>query len=184
MLMMSQHELYPTIRLNTPIKNLSWVDGKKLRIDVPLLRFSVSQASTDVFFDYLRPAANIPLYSDRLKDILDANGVDNIDYYDAEVVDEAHSTRCHYNAANIIGQLSAVDRQLSDVTPVKGSDLLLDDVEKLVLDEKRLAEILICRLAEYDLLTVVHDRIRTAIESIPARGVVFVKPEDWDGFTT
>ena len=61
---------------------------------------------------------DVPLFSQRLIEVLKGAGVRNLDLYDAEVIDrERGKTYTHYKAANIVGQVSCADLTRSEYLP-------------------------------------------------------------------
>src|SRR6185312_672984 len=183
-LLFSARELYPTVSLRTPLENLSWVDGTRFSGAMPALRFTIDGAEPFEWCDYVRPAANIPLFSPLMRTALEQAGVDNIDYYDAIVSHSSSGTSRSYFAANVLGQVAAMDRKKSKYVPFDGSDTLVSEIEALVLRDALPGEPGIFRLSEFDLLIVLDERVKRSVERSGAHGVVFLKPEEWDGFAT
>lgn len=183
-LLFSARELYPTVTLRTPLENLSWVDGTRFSAAMPALRFTIDAADPFEWCDYVRPAANIPLFSPLLRTALEQAGVDNIDYYDAIVSHAASGTSRAYFAANVLGQVRAMDRKKSKYVPFDGSDTLVSEIEQLVLRDAVPGDPSLFRLSEFDLLIVVDERVRKSVERSATHGVVFLEPGEWDGFST
>jgi len=78
---------YPAIELKTKIDDMHWVDGRKFSEVIPSLEFefTVDNEALLPLPDYVSPSAGIPLFSDRLKDLLNKCGIDNIDYHGAVI---------------------------------------------------------------------------------------------------
>ena len=182
--MRSQQTLYPVIELKQVIENTSWVDGTSFKTNINLLEFFVDGSLPLAWCDYFRPAVNIPLFSERMKECLASLGVDNIDYYDANVTNTQSGESRRYYAANIIGQVPGMDAEKSEYELFDEDSYLAEDIQKLVFDESKFSNIKLCRLAEYDLLLIAHQDLKTALESKNAVGVAFIEPELWDGFAT
>lgn len=183
-LLLSRRDLYPTLTLQTRVVETSWVNGTPLPGTMPVLQFTVEGNEPFTWCDYFRPAANIPLFSPRMEEALASAGVDNVDYYEAIVTHRASGASRPYRAANVIGQIAALDRDRSVFQQFPGSELIADEIENLVLREDRAGNVQLFRLAEYDLLIVASERVKRALESIDAIGVVLLPPEEWDGFAT
>jgi hypothetical protein len=80
--MRSQQSLYPMISLKQKISETSWVDGSRFTSNIPVLEFFVDDGMPFTWYDYFRPAANIPLFSERMKGWLDSYlyGIDSPRY--------------------------------------------------------------------------------------------------------
>ncbi len=183
-LLFSARELYSTVVLRTPLDNLSWVDGERFSGTMPVLRFTIDGADPFEWCDYLRPAANIPLVSPLLRSALEQAGVDKIDYYDAVVSHSASGTLRPYFAANVLARTAAMDRERCNYVPFDSSETLVSAIDELVLKDPVPGEPSLFRLSEFDLLIVVDERVKASVVRSGARGVVFVKPEEWDGLAT
>jgi hypothetical protein len=128
----------------------------------------------------------IPFYdtpqimSDAFADVLRNAGVDNVDFYDAVLVDEK-GTVLHkgYKAYNIISAVSAADVQKTRFSP-DSENLLIDAaIDKLAIDPKKARGLLMFRLAENVGTIVVHARVARAIEAANFDAVEVVAPEDF-----
>jgi hypothetical protein len=183
-LLFSARDLYPTVSLRTRIANLSWVDGTRFAGTMPALRFTIDGDGPFEWCDYLRPAANIPLFSPLLRTALEQGGVDNIDYYDAVVSHSPSGTARSYFAANVLGQFAAMDREKSQYVPFNGHDTLVSEIEKLVLRDSLPDAPHFFRLSEFDPLIVVDERVKQFVDRSGAHGVVLLEPDEWDGFAT
>jgi len=182
--MFSERWLYPSVTLRSAVDKLNWVGGNRLTAPTTPIRFETDVPEGFEWPDFVRPAANIPLVSPALRGSLQRAGVENVDYYAAEVVSTSTGQTRPYLAANIIGLVSAMDRSASQFTPFRGSPTAVRSIERLVLDERQCARRRIFRLAEFDLLVVVDDAVKNEIEAAGLRGVGLLPPENWDGFQT
>lgn len=183
-LMFSAGELYPMVDLTTPIEELSWVRGRPLDATIPELGFALDAGRSFAWPDFIRPGPNIPLFSPRLREALETSGVDNIEYYPARVVNRSTQEQRPYLGANIIGLVRAMDRDQSEFMAYDGNPDVALTIDRLVIDNSRFDGLRIMRLAEFDLLIIVEDKLKERLEQLPLVGVDFVAPEDWDGFRT
>lgn len=183
-LMFSAGELYPLVELTTPIEELSWVRGRPLDMTIPELGFAMDAGRSFAWPDFIRPGPNIPLFSPRLREALDAGGVDNIEYFPARVLNRSTGEQRPYFAANVIGLLRAMDRDQSQFMPYEDNPDVALTIDRLVIDDSRFDGLRLFRLAEFDLLIVVQDALKERLEQLALVGVDFVVPEDWDGFRT
>ncbi|NTV95171.1 MAG: hypothetical protein HGA75_07095 [Thiobacillus sp.] len=182
-LLFSARETYPSIVLTTPLDTLEWVTGSRFAQAPPALNYEFEADADFAWPDYLRPNSVIPLFSPLMREVLEQTGVSNIDYYPACVTNLTTKESRIYNAANIIGILPAMDREKSQFDPARRHPVVVRSIDRLVIDEGACANIPLFRLAEYDLLVVIDERVAHQLGGASLRGVVVVVPEDWDGFT-
>lgn len=183
-LFFSDRVRYPMITLPTPIENLLWVDGTPFSDPVPLLHFMIEGTDPFEWCDYLRPSAHIPLFSPLLRTALQQAGVDNVDYHEAVVTHAASGVARPYLAANVLGQVAAMDRAKSVFKPFRGSASLVRSFDRLVLSENVGTDLHFFRLREFDRLIVADEGVKQAVARSGAQGVIFMNPPDWDGFAT
>lgn len=122
------------------------------------------------------------LLSARMVRCLREAGVDNLECFEAVVVDSlTGSTYTHYNATNIVGLVSCADLSLSTYEAPSGLPVLDTDFETLVLSEDRPMDLLMFRLAEDAAGIVIHERVKRALERGGIRYLKFHEPELWPG---
>jgi len=113
-----------------------------------------------------------PLMSELLVNGLREAGVDNIDVYKATLVDRKRRLRLdNYFAVNIIGRLSAVDKQASVAFDPKGVGHTMVQYRKLVLDEKKCLGQKLFRLHESVTTIVVNGDVKKALSKLPLKYV-------------
>ncbi len=119
------------------------------------------------------------VFSSRLRELLDSLGIDNIEYYNLEMVDPRTGEKfSDYKIANVVGLADCVDREKSDLKYFDDGDI--KRIRKLVLDESRIpSKLRIFRLAGRTILTLVHRSVKEAIEKAGISGCVFYKPEEY-----
>lgn len=123
-----------------------------------------------------------PVMSDDLREVLTKAGVDNVQYFDAILVDpESRREYANYKAFNIVGLVAAADMERSELMGTSDSTIGDVDFHALVLDESKTGGMLLFRLAEKISAIVVHQRIKAAIEASGIPGFVFYGPGDWSG---
>ncbi|WIG95911.1 hypothetical protein [Myxococcus sp. SDU36] len=120
---------------------------------------------------------DVPLFSQRLVEVLKGAGVRNLDLYDAVVIDrEREKTYSHYKAVNIVGLVSCADLPRSEYLP--GYKPPLMKFTKLCIDEARTLGLPLFRLAEDSLVILVSEAVKEAIEASKLVGVRVVSLED------
>lgn len=123
-----------------------------------------------------------PVMRDDLVDVLTKAGVDNVQYFRAELFDpESGKQYTNYKAFNIVGLVAAANMQKSELMGTSDSTIGDVDFHALVLDESKLGGLLLFRLAEKISAIVVHEKIKTAIEAARIQGFVFYGPGEWSG---
>jgi hypothetical protein len=109
-------------------------------------------------------------------------GVENIEYFDAILQNTLTGQQLlTYKAFNIIGAVSAADMDASELMGTSSSRMGDADFHALVLDESRIDDLLMFRLAEALNAIVVHESVCKAIEAAGIPGFVFYGPAGWSG---
>jgi len=127
-------------------------------------------------------AEAVPLMRDDVIAALTKAGVDNVQYFDAVVVNPKTGDEYrNYKAFNIVGLVAAADMQQSRV--MEGSTSTMGDVDfdELFIDETKARGHLFFRLAECISAIVVDEPVRGAIEAAEIPGFVFYGPGEWSG---
>lgn len=161
----------------------SWMLG--VRIDekaVPaLLSYKLNPAyggSPKALYD----AKAQPVMRDDLVKVLTDAGVDSVQYFPAVLINPADGTRyTNYKAFNVVGLVAAADMQASELMGTSDSTMGDVDFNRLVLDESKIGDVLMFRLAECVSAIVVHEKVKAAIEASGIPGFVFYGPGDWSG---
>lgn len=127
--------------------------------------------------EYLQ--GRIPLFRRDLVDAMVAAGVDNLELYDAVLVDPDDGARHDtHRAVNIIGTIAAADMAQSAATVHTGGPVIDVDFDSLVVDESRTGGALLFRLAESTNAILVHERLRDALLAAGFRNIAFYDPKD------
>jgi hypothetical protein len=166
-----------------PAIGASWMLGRSVAaaaVPVPL----------EYVLDALRPgepkamydAESVPVMRNDVRDILRAQGVSNIQYFDAVLRDPVNGREYRdYSAFNIVGLVACADMNASEMMGTSSSVMGDADFHALVIDEKKAGGLLLFRLAENISAIIVHERIRQAIEQAGIPGFVFYGPGEWAG---
>ena len=125
----------------------------------------------------IHETARAKLFSPKLINLLDELKVDNIQFFDADVTYAPTDEKVKYKVANIIGTISALDMNSSDIvlSPFGG----VGAINKMVLDESKMKGHKIFRLKESILHIVVHKSIKEAIEKAGMKGFMFVSDDEF-----
>jgi hypothetical protein len=120
--------------------------------------------------------------SDAVRAAFDRVGVDNIEYFKAELqLEYSEQIIRGYWVANVIGRLSCVDelRSVREGDPIDNDGRLLS----FHVDPARTCGLSLFRLAEAPELVMVHPRVRAALEATAGlRGLLFQEPSAYDGY--
>lgn len=123
-----------------------------------------------------------PLMRDDVIAALKSVGVDNLELFDAVVVDpstgEEHR---NFKAFNILGAVAAADMSKSVRSSTSDSMMLDADFDSLVIDAKLATPFRLFRLAESVDAIVVDETVKLEIERRNIEGMTFYDPEDWAG---
>ncbi|MFP2962769.1 imm11 family protein [Myxococcus sp. 1LA] len=159
----------------TPVTGVPWTMGVRYPKPVPQpIRIPLDKRSGPVMPDLL---AGLPIFSARLVEVLQTAGVNNLDLYETEVVDEVRNkTYTHFKAVNIIGRVSCAD--LTKSVSVSGHSPPLMEFEKLVIDESKTMGLPMFRLAEAVQMILVSETVKQAISDAKVMGVRVVSLDD------
>ena len=125
---------------------------------------------------------SIPVMRDDVLAALTAAGVDNIQSFDAVLVNPETGQRyANYKAYNIVGLVACADMGASERMATTDSVIGDVDFRSLVIDERKTGGALLFRLAENVSAIVVHAQVRRAIEASGIPGFVFYGPGTWSG---
>jgi hypothetical protein len=163
------------------VEGLKWRAGQRHSLQVPSpLEFTLKPLKANAsdhgpeLPEYFK--GSIPLFRNDLLAAMLEGGVDNLEGYDAVLVEPDGSKRHHeHKAINIIGVISAADMARSDATVHANGPLIDVDFDSLAIDEKKTRGALIFRLAESTNAILVHEKLKNHLQ---ARG--FTKLEFLD----
>ncbi len=119
------------------------------------------------------------VFSERLRDLLQNIAVDNIQYFDLDIVDpKTEDIYTNYKIANIIGLVDCVNKNESDLKYFNSGNI--KRIRKLILDEGKIpSELKVFRLSIRSTLTIVHQSVKDDIINAGITGCVFYKVEKY-----
>jgi hypothetical protein len=118
------------------------------------------------------------LFSARLIECLNKLSVDNIEYIDANVIYEPTGESVDYKVANVVGIVSGLDLEQSEVVLSRKGKVL--EIEKMCLDEEKLKGHKMVRLRESIMHIVVHKSIKEAVEAASLTGFMFLSDDEFE----
>lgn len=121
----------------------------------------------------------VPLVSKRMKEALEAAGVDNIDHLPITVRNTETGQAFEYFAFNLLGLVAAADYAKSRFTSLDGDFVGDSQVHDLAVDPGKARGMLMFRLKEKFSVILVHRQVKESIEAAGIASVKFVKPEDF-----
>lgn len=118
------------------------------------------------------------MFSKQFIEILAALGVDNIQYLDADVTYEPTGEKVLYKVANVVGILSGLDLEQSNIILSTQGNVL--SINTMRFDESKLDGHKIFRLQEDIMLLVVHRSIKEAVENAGLTGFMFLTDDEYE----
>jgi hypothetical protein len=123
-----------------------------------------------------------PIMRDDVIEALRAVGVDNLELFDAVIVDpRTGQEHRNYKAFNVLGAVAAADMSKSVRASSSDSTVIDADFDSLSIDAARAAPFRLFRLAESVNAIVVDEAVKSEIERRNIEGMIFYDPEDWAG---
>jgi len=118
----------------------------------------------------------------RLLKALQEAGVDNLDVYPAIIKNEGTGFETNnYVAVNLIGLVSAVDFENSNVVGGDGDHFLDTDFDGVSIDPEKAKDHLMFRLAENTSAIIIHHSVKEHLEKNGFDMLTFVDPSNWIG---
>jgi len=103
----------------------------------------------------------VVLMRDDLIEAMETFGVDNLDTYAVNLTDpDDGSVRTDYKAVNIIGLIRAADMNKSTATVHNNIPLVDVSFDKIVLQEEKIQDFLLFRMAENMMTILIHEHLR------------------------
>ncbi len=176
----------PRDRDRASLTNIPQFDGVYWNLGQRITRELPSPLHIDLYTD--EGDAMVPMFhagillmeKKMVKTLMDA-GVDNLQLFTAILHDRENSREYdNYFAVNILGTIAAVDFDQSNYT-AHGEPVTDVDFEGLTIDESKTDNASMFRLAESVSGIVIHEKIKTALESANIPYLDFILPEDWIG---
>ena len=125
---------------------------------------------------------SVPIMRDDVVQALEGAGVDNIQYFDAVLVNpDTGQEYQNYKAYNILGLVACADMAASEFMGTSNSTIGDVDFDGLVIDESKTQGLSLFRLAENVSAIIVHKKVKAAIEAARIPGFVFYGPGEWSG---
>lgn len=159
---------------------LDLISGKKLDRTMEPIVIELAESSGDFRPDMVTYL--LPLFSDKLKNILTDLGIDNIDYYPVIFSNQASEKEdTKYWLANILGLIQCLDIENSETSTHPLSKKV--KIEKsFILDESLLSGQKIFRIAEERSLIIINEDIKNQLDNQQLQGVRVINTRDYEGY--
>lgn len=160
------------------IDPLDWVEGKVMPAPEVPVRIGLSEASGSFRGDIIQ--SFVTLYSNRLRDALSAFGVDNLQYFTAELEDpRTGGLEQGYWLTNVVGLIECVDLERSTFKPRRSGNGIV--LKGFSIDERRAPEQPIFRLNEDPTLVIINERLKRYLDDAKLAGVNMEPTEEYRG---
>lgn len=144
-------------------------------VEVTLKPYRPDDQSREIA-EYIK--GTIPLFRDDLIRGLQEAGVDNLDLYQAVLIDPDDGKRyTTHKAVNIIGVITAADLGRSDAIINPGGAVIDVSFNSLVVDEAKTKGVLMFRLAESPTTILVHRSVKDHLRQRGFTALRFVNPQ-------
>lgn len=117
------------------------------------------------------------LFNYKVKDVLDELDVNNMQYFDVELVDNSDVITLGYMIGNIVGHYDCIDYEKSSL--ILNSSGRIRGIDSLSFKEIDDEIPSIFRISTFLPLIVVSDKVKNNLEMNKVTGVVFYNPEDF-----
>ncbi|NTX02355.1 imm11 family protein [Myxococcus sp. CA040A] len=152
-----------------PLTRASWISGARhpKAIATPIQVQLNPRFGTELLDSYHE---SIPVWSDRLIEVLRAAGVDNLDVYDAVIHDPRTGlTTSAFKAVNVLGSVDCADMEQSEYDP--RAERGAREFIKLVIDPTKTMGLKMFRLHERPTLLLIHEDVKQGIEAARLKGI-------------
>lgn len=151
-----------------------WMTGQPFAQQPPTpVRVTIAPGDAGRMGEYY--GSQIWLMSKRLRDFFTAAGVDNIDYYPAEIVDvESGNSYDNFFAFNVVGLISAADLGKSRYSDIDGLKMF----DSISVDAGKAKGALLFRMAESPSQILVHESIKLKAEREKISDLRFLEPDN------
>lgn len=163
-------------------ENGDWINDKEY--DLSKIQFIFENSSAKKMTDYAVSDFGCSIVSERLKNVFDSEGIDNIQYFKTSIIQKKGTPALDgFYIANIIGLADCIDLENSEMDSDLEDDniTIIYSVEKLVL-KKYSSEKLIFRLKHFTRVILITENLKEKLIQLDITGIKLISPEKWDGF--
>lgn len=165
-----------------------WEEGQPININennLSQLQFICETLPQGYFPDYAVSDMGCSIVSTRMKILMESLGINNIQYFQASVIErKGESPKQGYYAANIIGLLDCIDLDASEMDAEEdnnGKRSIIFSIDKLVLKTNMVEDYTLCRANHFTRLILIEEDLISSFEKAGIKGIKFISPSRWDG---
>lgn len=177
-----------TIHADGFCPGMIWEDGHSININennLSQLQFICETLPQGSLPDYAVSDMGCSVVSGRLKLLLESLGINNIQYFQASIIErEDEAPKQGYYAANIIGLADCIDTDASQMDAEEGNngELCIYSIDKLILKNNPVEDYALCRANHFTRLILIEEGLVINFEQAGIKGIKFISPSRWDGF--
>lgn len=155
-----------------------WVCGKIMPPPPKPLVLPLMKRSGDYRGDLM--GGLLTLFSDELKNALNHYGVNNVDYFPVELLDQNSGEKeAGYWLANVIGRVACVDVAKSTMVPMPSGGR---NLKSFYINAAATRGLPIFRLNENPVLLIISEALRNHLKGVGLAGVRMRRTQDYDGW--
>lgn len=175
----SQEEDQPAIYGGWKDIGISFYTGNIITEDIPMLEIAIDENFQGELTDALCVIGGPPVFSDKLINLLSDNGIDNLQIFPCQLVNKVSGQKIeNYSVVNILGKVSCIDFDNSDVEFLSSHDSKILCYSYINLDENKIGDFFLFILAEMPVQIVAHEKIVLAVEEQGITGIEFMSQGD------
>lgn len=160
-------------------EDIDFIAGETIRAKVPLIQLVAD--SREKFADYQFTLPGLPLFSSKLRNVLEEIGIHNIQYFDTQfLLKNGKLIRDDYKIANVIGVAKCFDWERSKYDDSKRAYGIVTHIDELVLDLSLVGDRRLFRMAENASILLVADSVKECLEEEKVTGIRFTPPEEFE----
>jgi hypothetical protein len=154
--------------------------GLLIQEEIPPFDLHMDAETQGELLDYVWVTLSGIVISGRFRNLLDALGVNNIQYFPIRILNdvtkEAHPD---YYVANVVGRIACLDFETSKLTHRVALPNKIRSIEEMHLIEANIYGQAIFRLDEWAAITICNEAIRDASIKAGIRGCMFIPAEGY-----
>lgn len=169
----------PMLHKVNEIRGITFQDGERIDKKIPPVTFIAN--STQKFTDYLFNIPGFPLFSGKLKGVIDEFGINSIQYFPVLIKDKKGKVlRDDYVIANVIEMVKCFNYGHSVCDEEDYRDLgIASRIEKLSIDISAIKGEHLFRMDEAPRLLFASDALRLKLEDSGITGIQYINIEDY-----
>lgn len=168
----------PFLDLPDEIDLIESIMGKKPKFDVLPIKIEaeIDEDEEVVYTDIINPG--VPLFSQKMKEALDALGVTNIDYYPVHIVDyDSRETLAEYWLAIVTDIIACIDLDKSKFEENKMGKTV---ITKFAIDHDKTAGLNLFRFHNIPGLIIINEVLKEKLSKIEFKGVSFKHTDEYN----